>query len=700
MNRTLRERKSNFRVFIFFGTALSVVLLLSCRTAYHATAAPDSKSPLRPQAADETEKKKQKKNGKTLQDQVAALSARIREKMNRYKRSVPPGQLPDASGSLRETEVALAGVQAAKAEDYLRGDRPMADEDAEKALRNARRLLNRKTPEHPPRLVKQGDLVENAYIAQNDNSPQPYFVYRPDSYSRDKDFPLMVCLHGWVPSISRISPSLVPSFLPDIADEHDVILVVPHGRTNTDFQYPGELDVLRVIKEMRKFYPINENRIYLTGMSMGGAGTWQIGMHHPDLFAGIAPINGQTSWFGFWHEQFDFPPRKKLPAFLERLFAAFNPLDLAVNLQCLYSYAQQAKDGFVGAEQLRTFHQKLKKHDIALNIDASPLGHYIYWQESCWQSIFTKLLKRTRTKEPASFRYVTYSPRYSGAYWADIIRFSSWKKRPARMQMQHVGQSEFIAKTSHVAALKLHPPKKWIGTNNRITLHWNGRNYRKKLDADGSAVFTKSRKQTAETAHDEQKLLKNRNVCGPLSDIFHFPMTAVRGTSGNDADDEKNAQLARKFRKDWERYAEGQIPLVKDKEVDEKMIQERNLILFGLPETNRVVKRIADKLPIELSKKQIVLPDGHTYRNDELGLIMIYPNPLNPDRYVVIYQGIHWGEDCSKNHVFDRIPDFIIYTEESLSPLGINRYRAAGFFNNRWQYDPDLTEFRELQKTE
>ena len=55
---------------------------------------------------------------------------------------------------------------------------------------------------------------------------------------------------------------------------------------------PAETDVLDVIADVRRAYRIDPGRIYLTGHSMGGFGTWSVAMSHPELFAAIAPVSG------------------------------------------------------------------------------------------------------------------------------------------------------------------------------------------------------------------------------------------------------------------------------------------------------------------------------------------------------------------------------------------------------------------------
>ncbi|RMD56658.1 MAG: phospholipase, partial [Nitrospirae bacterium] len=54
----------------------------------------------------------------------------------------------------------------------------------------------------------------------------------------------------------------------------------------------GEEDIIQVIEDVKKYYRIKSDQIYLTGISMGGHGTWYIAGRHPELFAAIAPVCG------------------------------------------------------------------------------------------------------------------------------------------------------------------------------------------------------------------------------------------------------------------------------------------------------------------------------------------------------------------------------------------------------------------------
>ena len=76
-------------------------------------------------------------------------------------------------------------------------------------------------------------------------------------------------------------------------------IVAPTGRRPYGFDWEdwGRIDALEALADAAKHYPSDPLRTYLTGFSMGGHGTWHLGVTYPDLFAAIGPIGG---WASFW----------------------------------------------------------------------------------------------------------------------------------------------------------------------------------------------------------------------------------------------------------------------------------------------------------------------------------------------------------------------------------------------------------------
>ncbi len=623
-----------------------------------------------------------------LAPEVTVLQGRLRERMTPDMTAGAPGALPRVSATLAETWLALAAVQLEKATDYLNAT-PAEPDQAGACLAAARELLAAQTPTAPPQLVRHGKLVELAYFTRDDASPQPYFLYVPTTYAAGKPAPLVVFLHGYVPETSRTIPYLISDFVIDQAEKYGALFVLPHGRTNTDFQYVGETDVLRVKAEVEKFWSIDPDRVSLLGVSMGGAGVWQVATHYPDLWAGIAPINGQADWFTFWARNFKYPPRAELPRHIAYQIALNNPLDLVRNLSALYSYSQHATLCFVGVGHTQAMAAKLKDLGAPYDFfeDPSKLGHYIYWQPPCWERAFEHLMAQTRPKAPpATVRYATYSLRFPGAYWVRIGDIRRWGTL-ASVEARRTEPGRIEVTSENANTIVLTPPRDWAAADGTFAVTWNGNVMPpRKPEADGRITL-----KTVFTPRLSPR--KNTAVCGPAADVFNFPFIAVRGTTGSEAETAALAQLATQFADDWNRYAEGRVTILRDTDVTPELMQAKGLVLFGLPETNAVIGRVADKLPLKLSRTETVLPDGKRFPAAGTGLILTYPNPLAPQRYLLIVNGQHWGEGRGQNHKFDRIPDFTIFTAEPFPGIGSNHFLAAGLFDSNWQYDATLTDF-------
>ncbi|HEV3166171.1 MAG TPA: prolyl oligopeptidase family serine peptidase [Isosphaeraceae bacterium] len=118
-----------------------------------------------------------------------------------------------------------------------------------------------------------------------------YLLYLPEGYeSSEKSWPLVLFLHGAGESgddLSKVKRNGPPKLI-ESGKAYPFIVVSP--------QSPGmgwNAEALNaLIDELGSQYRVDKGRVYLTGLSMGGFGTWSLAAAHPEKFAAIVPICG------------------------------------------------------------------------------------------------------------------------------------------------------------------------------------------------------------------------------------------------------------------------------------------------------------------------------------------------------------------------------------------------------------------------
>jgi len=127
-----------------------------------------------------------------------------------------------------------------------------------------------------------------------------YLLYLPDGYHRDPDreWPFILFLHG-AGDQDNDSGFLMSSGLPGVLylqeqpEEFPFVVVSPQAFPNIPWWTGDTLAVLNVLlDEVISKYRIDESRIYLTGLSMGGYGSWFLASAYPERFAAMASISG------------------------------------------------------------------------------------------------------------------------------------------------------------------------------------------------------------------------------------------------------------------------------------------------------------------------------------------------------------------------------------------------------------------------
>ena len=136
----------------------------------------------------------------------------------------------------------------------------------------------------------------NGKLANGRAAQLNYLLHVPASYGQepDKKWPLLVFLHGSREAgrdINRVRRAILPQMVEQNPD-FPFIVMSPQAGSQQYGWYPNLKAIEAAIDELHQEYNIDPERIYVTGLSMGGYGAWALMMDDPDRFAAVAPVVG------------------------------------------------------------------------------------------------------------------------------------------------------------------------------------------------------------------------------------------------------------------------------------------------------------------------------------------------------------------------------------------------------------------------
>ena len=189
-----------------------------------------------------------------------------------------------------------------RGEDERQAEKKAEKKKAEKKAADKKAADKEKQEENE---LQRGRILKRTYQFEAAGKEMEYALYVPKSFSPKKKSPLIVALHGLNSYPRQILG--YPGFVRR-AEKHGYILVAPMGynrrgwygslgkgggRRRSDPENLGELsekDVLNVLELTRKHFPIDSNRIFLFGHSMGGGGAMHLAIKYPQIWAAMAPV--------------------------------------------------------------------------------------------------------------------------------------------------------------------------------------------------------------------------------------------------------------------------------------------------------------------------------------------------------------------------------------------------------------------------
>jgi hypothetical protein len=477
--------------------------------------------------------------------------------------------------------------------------------------------------------------------------------------------------------------------------ENDFVQVDVYGRGNNAYRWAGETDVFETLaaffsqeQAAGRGRLIDPRRVVLRGFSMGGAGTWHLGLHWPSRWCVIGPGAGFTTTHGYTR-------LPELPSYQEACLSIYDAVDYTENIcnvpVVAYSGGDDAQKR--AADNIEKRVRELGLGEKMTHLIAPGLGHKFppEWFKKA-DVLYGKYAAAGRSEYPEQVRFVTYTLKYPACSWVDIQGLDKHYQK-AEVQAERV-EAGFKVRTQNVRVLHLYLPE-GESVPQEVLIDGEKLTARPVVVEPGTYHLYLERKGgrwqpvwpqrlLTERARRPQKL---RNLQGPIDDAFSERFLCVRGTgkAWHEAAQQASDARLESFRADWAKHWRGTLPIKDDVDVTNEDIVSAHLILFGDPASNSLIAQVLDGLPLEWTKDDIVFA-GKRYAAASHLPVMIYPNPLNANRYVVLNTG-HTipSADYEKTNamLFPRLGDYAVL--RLAEPGQQTTVAEAGLFDEYWQ---------------
>lgn len=549
------------------------------------------------------------------------------------------------------------------------------------------------------RIREPHESQKHTFISAIDGSVQYYAVLPAQKLSKDSPAPaLVLTLHGaGVEAIGQVDAYSPKTW---------ATLVAPTNRRPFGFNWEewGRLDALEVLELAQRRWRTDPYRVYLTGHSMGGHGTWQVGLTHPDRFAAIAPSAG---WVSIWTYaasarlgQREGTPEEEMDPLEEFLLRAASPSDtlgLVRNslLQGVYVLHGDADDN-VPVTQARIMRERLVAFHRDFEYYEQPgAGHW--WDVSdepgvdCvdWMPIFD-LFARRRLPALDSVRkveFTTMSPSVSAeCHWVRI-EAQDQQMKPSSVNLRYdPGKRRFVGTTSNVARLSL--KLEHVKPGAPVSVEVDGQ-------VLGNISYPSRERRLNLTKEEGQwrlsaapsPAMKSPQRYGGFKSAFTNRPVLVYGTKGLP---EENAWAYAKARFDSEQFwyrGNATFDVIADVDFQPDRYRDRNIILYGNADTNAVWSLLLRDSPVQVSRQAVKIGDRQI-SGDNLSCLFVRPRADSNTAVI----GVVGGTGIAGMRLTDRlpyftagagVPDCLVLSTDMLT-RGMEGVLAAGFFGMDW----------------
>lgn len=532
--------------------------------------------------------------------------------------------------------------------------------------------------------VNENEHQSHTFVSNIDGSVQ-YFAVAPMARQTNEQPALFLSVHG--AGVEAIGQSR--AYHP----KEWGVLVAPTNRRPRGFNWEdwGRIDALEVLDLATKQYKPDPKKIYLTGHSMGGHGTWYLGATYPDKWAAIAPCAGYPTLTGYGSADGKVPEEghSEIEKTLLSASNGSNVIRLANNYKGLGVYIFHGDSDKVVpvryAQQMRAvlgdFHGDFSYYEY-------PGGTHWFGNESVdWPPLFDFFKWHTIRPDSATdvIDFTTVNPAISSSYrWASVIQ-QNRSAGYSRIQLSRNRKEKMIrGSTENVALLKLDLESFNFRDTVSISLDST---LIKHIVTDNKQLFLKKEKEWAIGQSPDPKH-KNSVRAGGFKEAFDNRMVFVYGTRGTASE---NAWAFNKARYDgevWYYRGNGAVDIIADKDFAPEKFKDRGIILYGNSETNSAWSVLLKDCPINVTRERITA-GSQVLVGKNLAAYFTWPRSDSNIALtgIVSGTGLAGMNTADANQYFaaaSGFPDYIIFSSQMLK-AGSAGILKAGFYDNQWR---------------
>src|SRR5690606_6649980 len=472
-------------------------------------------------------------------------------------------------------------------------------------------------------------------------------------------------------------------------------LVAPTNRRPRGFNWEdwGRIDALEVLALAKQSLQPDSQRIYLTGHSMGGHGTWFLGATYPDKWAAIAPAAGYPTLKGYGSADGIVPDQggNEMESILLRSSNQSDVIAYATNYKPLGIYVLHGDaDRTVPVQYARQMREVLGQFHPNFSYYEYPGGSHWYSDESVdWKPLFDYFKWHVRKADTAvhEIDFKTANPCSSASsYWAAILQPNAARSFSHLQRSRDMENRSITGQTDNIDMIQLNlrnfssgqPVKIVLDSFNTLSFNPN----------DGRSVVYLQKQENAWALIDKPSAgQKGPHRNGSFKEAFNHRMIYVYGTNGTPEENQWAIAKARYDAESWYYRGNGAFDILSDREYQAGDYSAHNIILVGNSKTNLAWSELLADCPISVGPTGVKV-GSMEYSGDDFGGYFTWKKPGSEKLTVGIITGtgIKGMQSATANQYFagaSGFPDYMFFRMDMLKN-GSEGVVKAGFYSNTW----------------